>query len=283
MLDARDIPVIAPGAAAFRQAGGVSTELPHGGPRGVSTCGLCGEWDDTTDQGREFTRLHLIEHDAARPSVLGIDPSLRRAGVAVISQHPENLGGGAWPSMIEHRGEDGHKGATYAERGRRLVRQARALMGLVDQARMGGADIRLGVIEGPIPGMTTGHAFDRGGLWWSIYTGLTSRGIPIAVVTPAHREKFIAGVSLRPNARTGLTTIEAKKRIVDETRARWAFPNGPELVREFIPSRLNHDQADALGLADMAALHLKWALPWRPRRRHVENVALVEWPEVAQP
>lgn len=277
MLDARDIPAIAPGAEAFRTAGGVSTELPHGGPRGVATCGLCGEWDDVTDQGREFTRLHLAKHDASRPSVLGVDPSLRRAGVAVVSRAP---GLKWWPTLLEHRGEDGHAGATYNERGRRLVRQARALMGLVDRARMGGADIRLGVIEGPIPGMTTGHAFDRGGLWWSIYTGLMSRGIPIAVVTPAHREKFIAGVSLRPNARTGLTTPEAKKRIVEETRARWrnlrAHP--PEGLK--VPDVANHDQADALGLADMGVLHLDQAgCPWRPRRRHVENVALVDWPE----
>lgn len=212
---------------------------------------------------------------AAGPSVLGIDPSLRRAGLAIVTAHPA---GGVWPTLLTHRGEDGHQNATYAQRGARLVRQAKALMGLVDAARKGGADICLGVLEAPIPGMTAGHAFDRGGLWWSLFTGLTARGIPVAVVTPAHREKFIAGVSLRPNARTGLTTPEAKKRIVEETRARWRNlrdhpPEGVEVL-----DVANHDQADALGLADMGALALGWRVPWRPRRRHVENVALVNWP-----
>lgn len=277
-----DIPVIAPNARAFAEAGGCSFDRMGAGRPFKAVCGFCGEWDDVAEGAEaEFTRKHALDHDAIRPSVLGIDPSLRRAGVAIVSQVPEGLGGGAWPSLIDHRGEDGHNGATYYQRGDRLVRQVRALMGIVDRARLGGADIRLAAIEGMIPGMSVGHAFDRGGLWWSIFAGLRSRGIPIAVVTPAHREKFIAGVSLRPNAKTGMSTPEAKRRIVDETRARWAFPNGPELVREFIPRRLNHDQADALGLADMAALHLKLGVPWRPRRRHVENIALVDWPEAA--
>lgn len=269
-----DIPAIAPNAAAFRAAGGITTELVGGGPRGIVRCGLCGEWDEVTDW-RQWAREHELGHDALRPSVLGIDPSLRRAGVAVISQYPD---GGAWPSLVTHRGEDGHENATYAERGRRLVRQARAIVGRVDAAITGGADIRLAAIEGPAYGMTSGHAFDRAGVWWSVYAALMSRGIPIAVVTPAHREKFIAGVSLRPNARTGLTTAAAKQRIVDETKARWAFPNGPVVLLDAM-ARLNHDQADALGLADMAAVQLKLDVPWRLRRRHVENVALVDWPE----
>lgn len=261
---------IAPNAAALAEAGGITL-----GSDGVACCTLCSEWTDGPEAAA-YPRDHALEHDALRPSVLGIDPSLRRAGLAIVSRDP---GLKWWPSLLTHRGEDGHLGATYAQRGDRLVRQARALMGVVDRARRGGADIRLGVIEGPIPGMTSGHAFDRGGLWWSLYTGLASRGIPLAVVTPAHREKFIAGVSLRPNAKTGLTTPEAKKRIVEETRARWrnlrAHP--PEGVAVLDVD--NHDQADALGLADMGVLHLdEVGVPWRPRRRHVENIALVEWP-----
>lgn len=210
-----------------------------------------------------------------RPSVLGVDPSLRRAGIAIISKY----GDVAWPSLIEHCGEAGRAGATYYQRGDRLVRQTKALMSIVDQAHADGADIVLAAIEGMIPGMGVGHAFDRGGLWWSLFAGLRERSIPVAVVTPAHREKFIAGAVLRPNAKTGLTTPEAKKRIVEETRCRWAFPDGPEIVREFIPERLNHDEADALGLADMAALHLGWPVPWRPRICHVENTFLVDWPD----
>jgi hypothetical protein len=99
------------------------------------------------------------------------------------------------------------------------------------------------------------------------------------VVTPAHREKFIAGVSLRPNA-NGLSQPDAKARIVEETRSLWnsSVPSGPsELVA--MMARLNHDQADALGLATMAALHLGWPTLWRRLRRHLENVALVDWPQ----
>ena len=48
------------------------------------------------------------------------------------------------------------------------------------------------------------------------------------------------------------------------------------------PARLvaNHDQADALGVAEMGVLVAEWSVPWQVRRRHVENVHLVTWPEI---
>lgn len=55
-------------------------------------------------------------------------------------------------------------------------------------------------------------------------------------------------------------------------RALWS-PDEPRRIP-------NHDVADALGLATAGAIHLGWRMPFRLRRCHVENVALVTWPEI---
>ncbi|QEA10834.1 RuvC-like resolvase [Mycobacterium phage Weirdo19] len=266
---------IAPGAAALAAAGGI-TILDRS-----AKCELCGEWTDGQPAVlRSWGRQHAFKtHDASRPSVLGLDTSLTRAGIAITSLD-RPLGDRsalAWPTVLTHRGEAGSKDATYDERGRRLVRQAKAIMGVVDEARRLGADIRLAVIEGPSYGQSSMPSYyDRAGLWWAVVTALQARAVPFAVVTPDHRAKFICGV--KPPM--GKDRDRAKKLIVDETRARWNYPDGPELVREFIPRRMNHDQADALGLADMGVVKLGWPTPWQKRRRHVENVHLTTWPKV---
>ncbi len=272
----RTVAPIAPGAAALAEAGGITIT----GTDAVTSCGLCGEWTDGTPAARrEWARQHATEaHDALRPSVLGLDLSLTRTGIAVTSLA---RGGKAWPSLLTHCGEDGHQNATYAERGERLVRQLKAVIGYVDAAKRAGADIRLGVIEGPSYGQSSMPSYyDRAGLWWAVVTSLQARGIPFAVVTPDHRAKFICGV--KPPM--GKDRDRAKRLIVDETRARYTINAGrgtavPADVEKMM-ARLNGDQADALGLADMGVVKLDWPTPWRKGRRHVENVHLTTWPEV---
>lgn len=278
----RQIPVIAPGAAKLAAAGGIEW-TSAGDELDVVTCQLCGEWDEgTVPAMRRWAREHAAaEHDALRASVVGLDLSLTRAGIAVCSLVPDGGQGTAWPSLLAHCGETGSQDATYAERGHRLVRQAKAIMGHVDAARRGGADIRLGVIEGPSYGQSAMPSYyDRAGLWWAIVTALQSRGIPFAVVTPDHRAKFICGV--KPPM--GKERDRAKRLVVEETRARYNVPAGrgtdPGGAVAEMMTRLNSDQADALGLADMGVVRLGWGTPWQKRRRHVENVHLTSWPEV---
>jgi Holliday junction resolvasome RuvABC endonuclease subunit len=263
-------PIIAPGAEALEVAGGI--ELDTRGGSTSATCGQCAEWNSGEPaEMRAWARSHaLTAHDANRPSVLGLDPSLTSFGIAVISQQ---VVGGAMPTVTAHVGETGKRTATYAERNKRLVRQVRAVAHVVDRCRAVGADFRLAVIEGPIYGMTDGSAYDRAALWWSVYSAVSSRGIPIAVVTPSHREKFITGVTGHK-----METRERKQRVLDEMRALWSFPNGTEHCRDPERKIVNNDEADALGLASMGALAIRMAVPFMPRRRHVENVALVTWP-----
>lgn len=275
----RTISAIAPGAADLEDAGGI--EITNASS---AKCALCGEWSDGTPaELNAWARHHAAKvHDAMRPSVLGLDLSLTRAGIAVSSLAPANQGGGmAWPSLLTHVGEDGHQNATYDERGRRLVRQAKAVMGYVDAARRAGADIRLAVIEGPSYGQSSMPSYyDRAGLWWAVVTSLQARGIPFAIVTPDHRAKFICGV--KPPM--GKDRDRGKTLVVDETKARYrtdrgrGFEQGANVER--MMARLNGDQADALGLADMGVVRLGWPTPWRKGRRHVENVHLTTWPEV---
>uniref|UniRef100_A0AAU8GNF6 RuvC-like resolvase n=1 Tax=Mycobacterium phage JustASigh TaxID=3158894 RepID=A0AAU8GNF6_9CAUD len=268
---------IAPGAAELDTAGGISL-LDNS-----AKCELCGEWNDgPRAEMRAWARDHARQaHDALRPSVLGLDLSLTRTGIALETLNPDGGQGTAWPSLLTHCGEAGHQDATYDERGRRLVRQARAIMRTVDAAIRAGADIRLGVVEGPSYGQSSMPSYyDRAGLWWSIVTGLQARSIPFAVVTPDHRAKFICGV--KPPM--GKDRDRGKRLVVDETRSRFKVNSGRgtdhgELVERMM-RRLNGDQADALGLADMGVVHLGWPTPWQKRRRHVENVALVTWPAV---
>ncbi|MCG5431210.1 hypothetical protein LV457_02755 [Mycobacterium sp. MYCO198283] len=270
----RTVDPIAPGAAALAAAGGIEFV----GTDNVISCGLCGEWNDRLGaSAAAWSRRHAREvHDAARPSVLGLDLSLTRTGIAVETLEP-GADGATWPSLLTHCGETGSQTATYDERGRRLVRQARAVMGYVDAAARAGADIRLAVVEGPSYGQSSMPSYyDRAGLWWAIITALQARSIPFAVVTPDHRAKFICGV--KPPM--GKDRDRGKRLIVDQTRARFNTTAGRSTAPRDMMDRLNADQADALGLADMGVVALGWPTPWRKGRRHVENVALTTWPEV---
>lgn len=266
----RSVPTIAPGAEALNLAGGI--EFEHRASAGLATCKLCGEWQDLPNlaEFNRWARRHAREtHDAMRTSVLGLDLSLTRTGIAVSSLDPAR--GSYWPSLLTHAGEAGSEHATYDERGDRLGRQVDAVLGYVDDARRQGADIRLAGIEGPIYfGKILPSFYDRAYLFWAVYRGLRARRIPVAVITPDHRAMFICGVK-PPSGPNG------KKLVLAESRKRWAEPR-----LDVNPDKLiaNHDQADALGMAEMCVLAIRGEVPWRVQRRHAGNVALVTWPAV---
>ncbi|WP_260973326.1 hypothetical protein [Mycolicibacterium llatzerense] len=261
----RTVAPIAPGAAAFDAAGGITTT-----EAGSAKCEQCGEWNDGSPRELALWARHHARdaHDARRPSVVGLDTSLTRAGIAVSSLDPQRQQ--FWPSLLTHIGATGNKDATWDERCDRLVLQLKGIVGYVDAAIRVGADIRLAVIEGPSYGSShmPGY-YDRAGLWWPVYAALRARRIPVVVVVPDHRGKFVCGVK-PPSGDPG------KRLVLGETRIRWTgYLDNPN---RFIA---NHDQADALGLCEMGVLGAKWPVPWSIRRRHVENVAAVgTWPAV---
>lgn len=193
--------------------------------------------------------------------VLGLDLSLTRAGIAFIDN--ADLGWPhARPSLITDVGHAGHDGAPWWKRSRRLLAQARDVANIITDAEQHRRIVHA-AIEGHPYGVNMPSAYDRIGLWWAVFGVLDAKGIPVTVVNPQTRAKFITGRS--PN---GMKPGEHKKLVLAEQRAAWGMDS----------MRLrNHDQADALGLAHMAALHLGWPLQVEQRRRYVENVALVDW------
>lgn len=202
------------------------------------------------------------------PAVLGLDTSLTRAGIAIIGRHDTGIG---WPWRLTDVGHGGTDDEPYHIRNRRIVTQVNAIRGIVTAAIDDGADIELGVIEGPAYGQTSGKAFDRAAVWWGCYAMLTARKIPLAIVTPSTREKFITGVGSKGN----------KELVLSETRSQWKVPGAPTpICRDTLRGIQNHDQADAFGLAHMGALKLGWELPIPTRRRHVENMHAVAWPDL---
>lgn len=194
------------------------------------------------------------------PIVLGLDTSLVRAGIAAIAQ---GLGPAqsAMPVTLTDVGHAGTDADGYPERRKRIRAQIHSIVRIIQRIQSNGYRLELVVIEGPMYGMKTLPSFfDRAILWGGLCDWLDTQQLPIAVVPPATREKFITGVGSKGD----------KKRVLAEMRACW-YPDNPRALA-------NHDQADALGLATAGAIHLGWKMPFRLRRCHVENVALISWP-----
>lgn len=195
------------------------------------------------------------------PAVLGIDPSQTAAGVAIIAGGPRHIN---WPVLVRDVGDAGHRADPWTRRARRIVAQVRRIMALVDDAALKGADYRLAAIEAPAYANKLPSQYDRAGIFWGLVSALDTRKIPIAVIAPQILKMFATGIG---NA--------DKKLVLAETRALWA-------PRADWVTIANDNQADALTLATMGTMHLRWSMPFNgaPRRRHVENVAKCEWPEV---
>lgn len=196
-----------------------------------------------------------------RAAVLGLDLSLVRAGITAIARDPlEN--GKAAPVLLTDVGHGGSNADSYADRRKRIRAQVHSIIRIISRFIDNGWQPVLAVIEGPAYGMKTLPSFyDRAIVWGGVCDWLDLQNIPIAVVNPSTREKFITGVGSKGD----------KKRVLAEMRALW-FPDNPRAVP-------NHDVADALGLATAGVLHLDWPVPFTPRRRHIENVAQMTWPE----
>lgn len=199
-------------------------------------------------------------------NIVGIDPSLTRAGVAVISNQNQQMDGQqihpiVKPILLRCCGRDGRKNEPYQMRSRRVRKQVRDILDLALAA--GVPD--LAVIEAPIYGGTfLPSYFDRAGLFHGIYGALDARNIPVAVIPPTTGHQFTTGKG-RP-AKDG---AESKRIIL-------------EAVRELMPDAkiANHDIAEALGYALMGAMAVGLALPFRARRWQLEAVHVSTWPTI---
>lgn len=180
-------------------------------------------------------------------AVVGIDPSLASAGVAIIER---DRFGQILPPRLHTLGHKGHADATWPERSRRIVRQARSILDAVPTTTV------LAVIEGPAYGVQTPGVWDRAAVWWGVYSGLLGRAVPVAVCAPATRAQWATG---KGNA--------DKTAVLAAMRALW--PNA---------AIADHNQADALALAHAAAQHAHWY--GTEELHHDTALAAIAWPQV---
>jgi Holliday junction resolvasome RuvABC endonuclease subunit len=169
-------------------------------------------------------------------TVIGIDPSLARTGLARIvvdRNDPCGMFGSAESAV---RPSTGHRGDSLDQRRDRLNGIARDV---IDWC----APADLAVIEGPSYGSAvSAAAWDRAGLWWLIVTRLNRRGIAVAVVPPSSRAKWATGNGLAGKA----AVLAAIGRL-------WS-------AQGWTGNHTDHNEGDALVLASMGAQWLR-ALP----------------------
>lgn len=174
--------------------------------------------------------------------ICGLDPSLTRAGVAVLHN--------GQPTVLRSAGWGGKDSDSYAQRSERIVAQCRMVLSLIP------TDCDLIVMEGPAYASKTGHAFDRAGLWWGLHAALHARHIPIAVCVPNTLKAWATG-----NGRA------EKEDVHNAVKLRW-----PDIrVR-------NHDEADALALAELGAIKVNEPLPFPIPGRAQANIKAIAWP-----
>ena len=192
-------------------------------------------------------------------TVVGLDLSLRNAGIAVVSDDRADHAGIAWPWHLRCCGRDGSKEEGYRERSRRVRTQSAHVMRHLEPA----THIDLAVIEGPIYGGNFMPSyFDRAALFHAVYGALDHCGVPIAVISPTAGHVFTTGkgsLPKDPDRLKGLI-LESVQALVPDVKV------------------YNHDIADALGYAFMGAMSLGLKMPFRPQRRHYEQVYSTTWP-----
>lgn len=190
-------------------------------------------------------------------TVVGIDPSLTAAGIAVV-QSPDCAPNPNKPTVFT-RGDKGSLTDTISERGVRVGDQARRIWRALPPS------IELVVFEGlplnPPPGAS--WYLERGALILQLAEALTRKRIPIALV--------------------GLTTLKlwatgsgkAEKIAVHEAMCDlW-----PHADLHNAKGKPDDNRSDALALATMGAQHLGWYEPdlpchWNPN---------VNWPKETAP
>jgi crossover junction endodeoxyribonuclease RuvC len=168
-------------------------------------------------------------------SVVGIDPSLTAAGIAVIAS-PQTSDTPNVPKLV-CVGAGGSKSASLLQRATRIEAQKVAILRSLPEK------VALVVIEDlPTHMPARGALSERIGLWWALTGFLAARKIPVVAVHPSTLKSFATG-----NGKA------EKPEMVAAARDLWPHAQ----VR-------NDNEADALLLASAGAMHLRWHQPELP-------------------
>lgn len=186
---------------------------------------------------------------------VGIDPSLTSTGVAVLVD--------GRPYAWSRHGRDGHNGASYVSRSRRV----RKLITEVTHAIQTAGQPDLIVIEEhPYAARVSGSEFDRSAVWHGIFGNCDALGYPIVVVGNKTAKVWVTGTG-----KAGKADIVAHVNL-------WY---GDDLAENLsAKTKGDDDIADAFGYAAMAAFKLGDPVPFELKPRHTTGLAGLPWPAV---
>lgn len=185
-------------------------------------------------------------------TVVGWDLSLTGTGVARIGTINSEL------IVQTHRlASTGKKGATLDERTDRLLRLRNKVLDatLFDGPHHDVPAVIL--VEGPAFASQVGQMWDRAGLWHLCVMAARQQGIPVVECAPSKLKKFITG---KGNADKTAVTSAITRMWPDVTIG-------------------SDDEADALGLASIGAIHHRMPVPFLVLERHREAMAGLDLPE----
>lgn len=184
-------------------------------------------------------------------NVVGLDPSLTAAGIAVIT-HPQHASTPNVPKAVSV-GSGGSATDTDTDTAIRIRRQAVRVIGTIGQLA---PKVSLVVVEGlprPNPNAPGRHS-ERCGLYWAVVAELAARRIPVAVCVPTSLKSFATGSG------------RAEKRdMIAAARELWPHA----------PIGNDDNKADALLLATAGAYRLGWHEPELPH--HI--APRITWPK----
>jgi Holliday junction resolvasome RuvABC endonuclease subunit len=182
------------------------------------------------------------------PHCIGIDPSLTGAGVASSHGWCETRG------YVKTRSKDpGITQLPYPQRLAALVDLARGIVELVGRPD-------LVVMEAPAFSRSGGGAHERSWMWWELYRALTSRDVPVAVMSIQARLMYATGKG-----------SGSKGAVIDAASRRWPqFDTGG-----------NDNLADAVVFAMAGMDWLGHPLTVMPTG-HRKALDTVAWPEIGR-
>lgn len=172
-------------------------------------------------------------------AVMGVDMSLTATGICVITD-------GTVTEIDTIKSKPGDRTLTGRDT------RAAAILAQIDAVARNHA---VGYLVVEAPAYSRDKAvWDRAGLWWRLITRLLAAGMPVTEVVPTHRAMFATG---RGNAGKADVAVGVSKL--------W-----PEVDFR------GDDQADALVLASMGAVHLGHPVPFRVTVKHRDVIDRVK-------
>jgi Holliday junction resolvasome RuvABC endonuclease subunit len=176
--------------------------------------------------------------------VVGLDLSMTSTGVAIIES------GRRMPELCKVRSHSAGEG--YPQDAVRFHQLRADLMAVIPK------DADLVVMEGPAFGAKGNRIVQMFWLWGKIYDCLfLARKMPVVVVPPSTVKKFSTD---KGNADKIAVALAVSR----------MWP-GLNLTSD--------DEADALALASMGAVHLRMPLPFKVLERHKLALGKIDWPE----